>query len=174
MPGACRWFERKFTFDFPAEKFPDLMERVRGTPARVEELVRGVPAAAATRRDGEAWSIQENVGHLIDLERLHDARIGELLEGRHTLRAADLKNRATFEAGHNKRPMADVLAEFRRVRGEFVARLEALASEQWGLSGLHPRLKTPMRMADLVCFVAEHDDYHLARISELKRKFGVK
>jgi hypothetical protein len=31
----------------------------------------------------------------------------------------------------------------------------------------HPRLKTPMRLADHLYFVAEHDDHHLARIWEL-------
>jgi hypothetical protein len=36
---------------------------------------------------------------------------------------------------------------------------------------LHPRLNQPMRVVDLLFFVAEHDDYHLARISELIREF---
>jgi hypothetical protein len=29
---------------------------------------------------------------------------------------------------------------------------------------LHPRLKVPMRLVDHLCFVAEHDDHHLARL----------
>jgi hypothetical protein len=37
------------------------------------------------------------------------------------------------------------------------------------MSALHPRLKTPMRIIDLFLFVAEHDDHHLARITELAR-----
>ena len=36
-------------------------------------------------------------------------------------------------------------------------------------SALQPRLKTKIRVIDLVFFIAEHDDHHLARISELKR-----
>jgi hypothetical protein len=32
---------------------------------------------------------------------------------------------------------------------------------------LHPRLKQPMRLVDHLYFVAEHDDYHLARIWEM-------
>jgi len=31
----------------------------------------------------------------------------------------------------------------------------------------HPRLRTSMNAVDLAYFVAEHDDYHLARIGEL-------
>jgi hypothetical protein len=30
----------------------------------------------------------------------------------------------------------------------------------------------PMRLVDMVFFQAEHDDYHLARISELMRLFA--
>ena len=45
--------------------------------------------------------------------------------------------------------------------------LEQLTEEQIFLSALHPRLKTPMRTIDLFLFVADHDDHHLARITEL-------
>ena len=31
----------------------------------------------------------------------------------------------------------------------------------------HPRLDRPMRVIDLAIFAAEHDDHHLARITEL-------
>jgi hypothetical protein len=34
-------------------------------------------------------------------------------------------------------------------------------------SSLHPRLQQPMRLIDHALFVAEHDDHHLARITEL-------
>ena len=35
------WFERKFDFTFPLELHPTLCARLRGTPARLEELVQG-------------------------------------------------------------------------------------------------------------------------------------
>ncbi len=38
-----------------------------------------------------------------------------------------------------------------------------------GRSAHHPRLNRPMRILDLMVFAAEHDDHHLARISELLR-----
>jgi hypothetical protein len=34
---------------------------------------------------------------------------------------------------------------------------------------LHPRLAVQMRLVDMVCFHAEHDDYHLASIAEILR-----
>jgi hypothetical protein len=78
-----------------------------------------------TRKDGDAWSIQEHAGHLVDLDGLHDGRLDDYLAGAAALRAADLKNRKTHEAGHNDRPLAELLEAFRGVRGRFVARLEA-------------------------------------------------
>ncbi|MCH9001990.1 MAG: hypothetical protein IIC02_05390 [Planctomycetes bacterium] len=44
------WIDRKFSFDFPASKFPDLLERWRGTPARLEERVSGLSRDVLIRR----------------------------------------------------------------------------------------------------------------------------
>ena len=41
MDAVPVWFERKFDFTFPVELHPNLCARLRGTPARLEELVRG-------------------------------------------------------------------------------------------------------------------------------------
>ena len=35
------WFERKFEFSFPVELLPNLCARLRGTPARLKEVLRG-------------------------------------------------------------------------------------------------------------------------------------
>ncbi|MBE3135108.1 MAG: DinB family protein, partial [Acidobacteria bacterium] len=37
---------------------------------------------------------------------------------------------------------------------------------------LHPRLNQRIRLLDLMVFAAEHDDHHLARLSELLRLGG--
>lgn len=34
-----KWFDRKFTFDLPASMYPNVVERLRGTPARLEDIV---------------------------------------------------------------------------------------------------------------------------------------
>lgn len=165
-----QWIERTFSFDFPAEKMPDLIERQRGTPARLEDRVIGLSRSALTGSDGRGWSIQQNIGHLIDVEHLPLKRIDEILNGAAELTAADMSNRRTNEAGHNAADIGDLLAEFRRERARLVARFEAIAEKDWGRSAIHPRIKQPMRIVDIVYFNSEHDDYHLARISELIRK----
>ena len=158
------WLEKQFTFSLPLGAFLAVLERVRGTPARLEELIGGVPPAILTQRIGDAWSIQEQVGHLSDLEALHEARLDDYRAGRPVLLAADMTNRRTYEADHHAQPMAALLARFRAVRAAFVAQLAPMDAALVGRTALHPRLNTPMRVIDLAQFVAEHDDHHLASI----------
>lgn len=166
------WFDRTFSFDYPPEKMPDLLERLRGTPARLEERICNIPRAWMTRPSaGGGWTIQQNVGHLTDLATMPRRRLDQILAGEPTLAAADLTNRKTNEANHNGASIEMLVATFRRQRAELVAAFEALPESAWGLSSMHPRLGKPMRIVDLVCFDCEHDDYHLARIAARLREF---
>lgn len=165
------WVERVFAFDLPVGQYREQLERLRGGPARVEDRVRAVPAGIRTLKSGGKWSIQEHVGHLFDLEALFIGRLGEFEAGAEVLRTADMQNRATDEARHNERALADILNDFRTVRGTLVARLEALPPEFFARSARHPRLNRPMRVVDMLVFHADHDDYHLARMTELIRSF---
>jgi hypothetical protein len=55
---------------------------------------------------------------------------------------------------------------------EFVRRLDEYDATFVERTALHPRLKMKIRVIDLAFFIAEHDDHHLARISELIRLFA--
>lgn len=167
-----RWFDRTFDLGLPADAFPSVVERLRGTPARLEERIRSLPSDILTRRPEDRWSIQENAGHLLDLEPLWLGRLEDVLVGAEELRVADLSNRGTDEADFNARPIDEILAAFRRERERLVDRLDALADEQVLLSALHPRLRQPMTVVDLFFFVAEHDDHHLVRITEIVRELA--
>src|SRR5262245_58320312 len=166
---ALRWMDRKFEFTTPVEQFPAVLERLRGTPARVEEKIRGLSPTVLTRREGQAWSIQEHLGHLADLDELHLGRIDDFLAGAESLRPADPDNKKTHEADHNRRDVKALAQDVRRERRLFVERLEAIEPALLSRSALHPRLRKPMRVVDMAWFVAEHDDHHLARMTELVR-----
>jgi uncharacterized damage-inducible protein DinB len=161
------WFERILDGSPEAGAYASVIERLRGTPARIAARVRGLVPVQLTRRLDDDWSIQENVGHLGDLEPLWAGRVDDLLAGRAELRPADLENRATHAAGHNERPFAEVLGGFERARSALVARLERLSAEQVARTARHPRLQRPMSTLELCLFVAEHDDHHLATISAI-------
>ncbi|MGO9404930.1 MAG: DinB family protein [Terriglobales bacterium] len=163
------WFERKFDFTFPVEQHPNLCVRLRGTPARLEEIVRGVDRDLMVKnpRESNKWSAQEQAGHLADLEPLWMARVDDYITGASQLTVADLTNRKTSEAQHNLRPIEEILAEFRSARSRLLSRVENIDPAIFARASLHPRLKTPMRLVDHLYFVAEHDDHHLAHIWEL-------
>ncbi|MBV9676128.1 MAG: DinB family protein [Acidobacteriaceae bacterium] len=161
------WFERKFDFSFPADLLPNILVRLRGTPARLEEMLRGRPQEILIVKAQEKWSAQEHAGHLLDLEPLWLARVGDYVAARSELTAADLANRKTDEADHNARPLEQILTAFRAAREELLKRVEELDVSLFARALPHPRLKTPMRLVDHLYFVAEHDDHHLARMWEL-------
>jgi uncharacterized damage-inducible protein DinB len=161
------WFERKFDFSFPVALLPNLCARLRGTPARLEEAVRGRSHKLLTGKAREKWSAQEHAGHLLDLEPLWLARVGDYVAATDQLTVADLKNRQTDEAKHNTRPLEQILSEFRAARERLLRRVDELDGSLFDWAIPHPRLKTPMRLVDHLYFVAEHDDHHLARIWEL-------
>ena len=167
MIRTIAWFEREFSFDLPLWMYPNVVERVRGTPARLEDRIGSLPVEVLTRRDGDRWSVQEHAGHLLDLGSLDLGRLDDYEAGRDSLRPADLRNRKTYEANHNAQRIADILREFRAERAAFVRRLESFDEEFIKRSAIHQRLKTTMRVLDLAFFIAEHDDHHLARINEL-------
>jgi len=167
MLQSIKWAERKFTFDFPIGVFPWIIERLRGTPARVEELIGGISASTLTERIDGKWSIQENMGHLIEVESLHDSRIDDFLEARKVLRPADMENHKTFGRDYNSRDIDSILKSFRAVRFDFVGRLEGLDDDVIARSSYHPRLNVLMRLIDMAYFAAEHDDFHLAVIARI-------
>lgn len=175
MVAKLKWFDRRFSFDYPVEWHPDIVERFRSLPARLEDKVRRYqPRGILTRRDADdTWSIQENIGHLLDLEPLFDKRMEEFLAGKDPLSPADVTNRATHEANHNARPIDSILAELRTLRLNQAVALDRLHTSDFARISTHPRLKQKLRLVDAVYFVCCHDDYHLARMSELARLFGV-
>jgi uncharacterized damage-inducible protein DinB len=171
MP-LIKWIERSFNFNFPVDLYPQIIERMRGAPARVDEYFKSAPAEVLRRRDDGHWSIQENAAHLFDLDALTLDRVEQYVAGLPVLVAADVTNKATTAANYNDVSAEAISQSFRQRRIEIVNRLDSLDAEFFARSAVHPRLNVPMRLVDFVFFQAEHDDYHLSRIHELLKLFG--
>src|ERR1700743_1302987 len=108
------WFERKFEFAFPVEQYPNVCVRLRGAPARLEELTGKATLEALVRKSSGKWSAQEHAGHLLDMEALWLTRVQDFFQGnsQDTLTVAELTNRKTEEAHHNARALSEILANF--------------------------------------------------------------
>jgi uncharacterized damage-inducible protein DinB len=162
-----KWFDRSFDFSTEQNIFPSIIERLKGTPARLDQKFKSIPVNVLQIKVDDTWSIKENLGHLTDLEPLWQGRLEDIANGEVEMRPTDLANRKTDLANHNAKSVEELLNSFRETRTQTVSVLEKLDEETIYRPALHPRLKTPMRTMDLFLFVAEHDDHHLARITEL-------
>jgi DinB superfamily len=142
--------------------FPAVLERLRGTAARMAELVAGATDDQLRWHEPDAWSPKRHLGHLDDLHALDARRLREYVSGAATLTAADRSNRLTYETDHDAMPAAAIIARFRAHRAELVAEMDTLSEAQIAATALHPRLQRQLRLIDWAYFVAEHDDHHLA------------
>lgn len=75
-----KWIERSFTFNIPVELLSAILERLRGATARIKEIALAVTDNEATFKPDGKWSIKEHIGHLADLEILHEKRVDEFIE----------------------------------------------------------------------------------------------
>ena len=163
-----KWFERKFDFTFQQNIFPSIIERLEGTFIRLKTKVEQIPSELLEIKPDGKWSIKENIGHLTDLEPIWQGRLNDIIKNEEYLREADLENKKTDLGQHNNTDINDLLSQFQKIREVTLERLIKLTEQDIYKTALHPRLEKPMRTMDLFLFVAEHDDHHLARITEIK------
>mgnify|MGYP001766390668 CR=1 FL=1 len=170
MPApVLPWLDYRWSFDYPVGMFAAVCTRLRGAPARLEELLRTADAAVLTRRREGRWSAQGHAGHLVKVEALWQKRLAEYRAGAGVLTAADMSNRATEETDFDTLRPDDVLAAFRAARASTMEQLDPLTIEDAARTAHHPRLDRPMRLVALCVAAAEHDDHHLAAIHALLR-----
>jgi uncharacterized damage-inducible protein DinB len=167
-----KWFEREFYLGLPDDELQQLLNRLADTPDRILNLVSNLSDELMSKKPNGKWSIKENIGHLVDLEELHSNRIDDFIEDRKNLRQADLQNKKTENAGHNIKTIDQLIIELKKVRGEFISRINNLDSKVLNRKAIHPRLNQPMRPVDMVYFIAEHDDHHIETIKEIIEKYS--
>ena len=169
------WSERELAFGRETAELPVLLERIRGTPARIMELVaHTAPERLALRRQG-SWSVQEHIAHLLVLQDRLEQRLDDFAACRSVLCTIDLADQGSLLRGHGKRPLGDLIEEFRLKRLYFVDRVLALDDMAMAHRAAHPCRTLSMGLADQVFFVAEHDDHHLAVMRHLAqgRRMGI-
>lgn len=161
------WFERKFAPITDNGLLPVIIERLDGTEYRLIGKLAEPEDFSLTAKPGGKWSILEEVGHLVTLEKLWAGRVRDIINGKEYLREADLTNKATDKANFNSHQLDDLLDRFGEARETLLSLLRTAGAADLEKSAKHPRLQTPMRIIELAHFVAEHDDHHLAKISQL-------
>jgi uncharacterized damage-inducible protein DinB len=163
------WFERAFNFDFPVGLFPVIFSRLEGSIFRLHSVLLNTDEEYSSY-NASGWSVKEHIGHLYDLEELWWKRLQDFLQNKLMLTTADLTNRKTNEAGHNEKTLEQLLQQFTVERQKILETIYGYDEELLARTSTHPRLQQPMRLIDSLYFVAEHDDHHIAAVSNLLRK----
>jgi uncharacterized damage-inducible protein DinB len=169
MIAQLPWVQRKFNFDFPISLFPVIFSRLEGSIFRLHTILLNADDSFCSHNES-GWSVKQHIGHLYDLEDLWWKRLQDFRENKLTLTAADMNNSKTNEAGHNENSLEQLLQCFTIERQRVLETVYAFDAVLLGRTSLHPRLNQPMRLIDSLYFVAEHDDHHIAVISNLLRK----
>lgn len=162
------WVDHIFQLEVPVGWALNVLTRAEDTGIRLEHHARNLSDIDLSFKPDGKWSIKEHIGHLIDLEDLHFVRLKELDQLKTTLSGADMSNAKTNSAKHNSTDIEDLLTLFNKKRSKFLHAFESLTETSKNHASLHPRLKVMMKPVDLLYFMAEHDDHHVATILEIK------
>jgi hypothetical protein len=161
------WEKRRLSFGKGMDELPVLLERVLGTAARLMDLTAHEPLERLSLRRQGSWSVLEHIGHLIYLQDRMDERVDDFAAQRSCLCRIELGDQERVLSGYTSRALGDVLEEFRLKRVYFVERIQGLDPGALRHAAQHPCQSERMTVADMVLYLAEHDDHHLVLMRKL-------
>jgi len=156
------WSERSLPFGKGTEELPVLVERALGAPARAVFLTRYEPAERLSLRIAGSWSVKEHIAHLLYLDECMDGRVEDFMARRNMLCSIDLTDQERVLAIQHDRPLGDLLEEFRLRRVYLMERVLSMDPGAMRHRAQHPCRGMAMSVVDMVMYLAEHDDHHLA------------
>jgi uncharacterized damage-inducible protein DinB len=159
-----KWIDHVFNLGLDPGWATNVISRLQDTSIRLKHYCSLLSNEELINKPNGAWSIKEHIGHLIDLEPMHNKRLMEFADLNEYLTMADMSNSATEKADHNNETLDDLLLDFNSSRKDLITEYHDLSEECLLHDSIHPRLKVAMKPVDLLFFVAEHDDHHLASI----------
>lgn len=148
-------------------KLDEILVQLDSFPNTLEALLGNLPDSLTRQNEGaESWSAREVVAHLI-----HGEHTDWLPRIRMILEFQDSKTFEPFVRAPQQdeaASMADLLAEFRRLRAENVSQVRELnlLPEQLALPGKHPAFGS-VTLSQLMATWAAHDLTHLHQLSRV-------
>jgi uncharacterized damage-inducible protein DinB len=171
--ATASWGSDKGSPDNAITGHAEMIERVKGLPARIAVEIDGLSEAELSWRAAQGgWSIREVCGHLRDIgdwwvHRLHVMQT----EDDPVLPSFD-QEAFVRDGRYQEVEIAAILGEMTRLRLEVVDILSGLAPDGWERTGRHEtRGRITIRQA--MEFVIQHDEGHLDQLRELKEKATV-
>ena len=150
----------------PADKIRSRMQAVH---TELLSLVGSLDQTTLTWRppDG-AWSIRDNLAHLVDAERAHRRFVQLVLEGRPTrIEGFDLDRwNAEHVARHAGQSVDEILDDLDAERQETLAFIAAMPADAWDKRGDHPALGE-VTVQQVIKVIGVHQRMHLKEIRRL-------
>lgn len=138
-----------------------------GAAKKVEQLLKGVPAAKLRKRPApDKWSIVEIVAHLADTEIVAGYRIRMILGAPSGPIPGFNQNDWVIALHYEKRDVKKSLEQFRSFREANLAQLKLLSPEQWKLHGVHSE-RGEESVETIVKMFAGHDINHIRQIERI-------
>jgi hypothetical protein len=119
---------------------------------------------ALSRYAAGKWSVKEVVGHIVDGERVFSYRALRFARGDRTPLAGFEQEGYVANGGFDRRPLADLLAEWEHLRRANLLFFRHLDAESWGRSGIASNAEVTVRA--LAYILAGHLRHHLAILTE--------
>ena len=146
------------------EEFRAQIATLRAFPARLQAFVAPLNEAQLRfRPQDKEWSIVENIGHLIDIDRLYVARVDLMLSSERPQFAPFTPDDQVRAGGYQAKPLADLLATYSELRQATVAGLSTIAPDELTRVGIHARFGE-ITIARLVEILVNHDEVHYTQM----------
>jgi DinB superfamily len=137
------------------------------TVAKIERLMKGVPAARLRKRPAPGkWSVCEILAHLADNEMVRSYRMKSVLGAPGTAIAAFDQDKWAESQSYATRDPKMSLRVLRALREADLALLKSLRAEQWEQFGIHAE-RGKESIARMVQMGAGHDINHLRQIEAI-------
>ncbi len=144
----------------------ELIETLAATPETLTGLLRGIDEAQARSAVGgdEGWSVIEVICHLRDAEEIGLARMKAMRDQDNPQIIGFDQEALARERKYAEADLAPTLADFTRIRAEYVAALTALTPEEWQRPGHHNEIGDITILAQTI-HRTYHDAIHCAQIA---------
>ena len=153
-------------------RLTDALEVLERTPSTFRALLEGLTDAWITPNEGpETFSAFDNLGHLIHGERTDWIPRARIILAQGPNRLFNPFNRFAQYRESEGKSLADLLAEFERLRAENLTTLRGwnLSEAQLDLEGEHPALGI-VTLRQLLATWVVHDLGHVAQTSRVMAK----
>ncbi|MFM7678206.1 MAG: DinB family protein [Roseiflexaceae bacterium] len=134
-------------------------------PARLHAFLAPLTDTQLTfRPHDKEWSILENIGHLIDIDRLYVERIDLMLSSERPHFAPFNPDDQVTAGMYQAKLLAELMATYTELRQATVAGLSTMAPDELTRVGIHTRFGeiTIMRLVEIL---VNHDEVHYTQMS---------